>query len=43
MSATFILPTSAPAEAVDVAVTFPAPPDRGGNLVFTSNGVFTVR
>ena len=41
--AKFVLPATFPPGVFDVTVTFPAPPDHAGNLVFREIGAFTVR
>ena len=43
ITATFALPAKMAAGATDVTVTFPAPPDREGNLTFAGKGLVRVR
>jgi len=43
VTATFVLPAGMPAGAVDATVTFSAPSDWTGNLVFAGTGAFTMR
>lgn len=41
-SARISIPTNAHTRPLDVAVSFPAPPDIGGDITFTAPATFTV-